>query len=42
MSDQDRCHERTARSSRSVRPTDIYNEPVNEFVANFIGEIQYH
>ena len=33
-----RGHERAATSSRSARPEDIYNEPKNAFVADFIGE----
>ena len=34
-----RCHGQGHASSRSARPEDIYNEPKNAFVADFIGEI---
>ena len=39
MSDTRCRYEQRTLSSRSARPTDIYNEPVNAFVADFIGEI---
>ena len=38
MSDMDFCHERRGRLSSQGTPVDIYDEPINHFVATFIGE----